>query len=440
VSTNGSHILMAATTAGYCDFNAPPYSCPSRLAAPAHLYMRVDDAITVEVSPGPDAIYQGMTEDGSKVFFTSEEGLTAADTDHSVDLYEWSEATGSITLLSQGNGNGNTDECAALWDTACDVKPLTTQRPDLDDKIASKSGDIYFYSPEQLDPANPGVKNERNLYVFRDGAVHYVTTLDTGTQIDRMQISPDGSHMAFLSPTQATAYVNEAPNDHGEPTKWEEMYTFDPATGQIVCASCIPSGVPPHTLVLDTGFAATGHNYNVRASQSGRFMADDGRVAFSTADPLVEADTNQKIDVYEFVDSHPQLITSGVSERDTQGGAVFYPTLHTGLEGLGHDGIDLYFSTFSTLVPQDLNGSFVKFYDARSGGGFPVERPLLPCTAADECHGDATQFPAPLTSGTSGDLGSRGNRQTKGQERRHHKRHHKRHHRRHHHKAGRGNG
>ena len=40
-------------------------------------------------------------------------------------------------------------------------------------------------------------------------------------------------------------------------------------------------------------------------------MADDGRVAFSTADPLVEADTNQKIDVYEFVDSHAQLITGG---------------------------------------------------------------------------------------------------------------------------------
>ena len=70
--------------------------------------------------------------------------------------------------------------------------PLKTERPDSDDPIASESGDVYFYSPEQLDPNNPGVLNEKNLYVYRHGAVKYVATLDANTSIDRIQISPDG--------------------------------------------------------------------------------------------------------------------------------------------------------------------------------------------------------------------------------------------------------
>ena len=443
VSDNGSHILMAATTNPFCE-NGFSNRCPSKLAFPAHLYMRVDGAITEEVSPGPDALYAGMTSDGSNVFFTSEDQLSPQDTDGSVDMYRWSEATDSLTLLSQGNGNGDTDECAASWDSGCDIRQVTTQRPDLDDTIASRSGDIYFYSPEQLDAQNPGVKNERNLYVYREGAVHYVTTFDPGTQVDRMQVSPDGSHMAFLSRTQATAYVNTQVDDLGRPTKWEEMYVFDPSNGNVLCASCIPSGAPPSILSEEPASSALSHGYDVKASQSGRFMADDGRVAFSTADALVSGDTNGKIDVYEFVDNRPQLISTGTGDRDTQGGAVFYPTLHTGFESISHDGVDLYFSTFETLVPEDRNGSFVKFYDARSNGGFAIPIGLLPCTAADECHGDTSGAAAALPIGTAGDLGSTGSaagpKPTKKQKQ-HAKKKKKRHGQRHHQPgAGRSHG
>ena len=39
-----------------------------------------------------------------------------------------------------------------------------------DDVYAESSGDVYFYSPENLDPDRPGIPNERNLYLAR-GAV-----------------------------------------------------------------------------------------------------------------------------------------------------------------------------------------------------------------------------------------------------------------------------
>ena len=55
----------------------------------SHLYMRVDGAITYDVSQGHDVNYVGATEDGSKVYFTSDEQLTGEDNDASVDLYMW---------------------------------------------------------------------------------------------------------------------------------------------------------------------------------------------------------------------------------------------------------------------------------------------------------------------------------------------------------------
>jgi hypothetical protein len=151
---------------------------------------------------------------------------------------------------------------------------------------------------------------------------------------------------------------------------------------------------------------------HVLASQSGRFMSDDGRVAFTTSDALVSQDTNGILDVYEFVDGRPQLITSGTGERDRfPGGLLIYPTHFVGLEAVSADGVDIYFSTYETLVDEDINGSFLKFYDARTNGGFIPPPPELPCTAADECHGPESASPTPPEVGTGTHLGDGGNAQ-----------------------------
>ena len=107
-------------------------------------------------------------------------------------------------------------------------------------------------------------------------------------------------------------------------------------------------------------------------------------------------------DVYEYVDGRPQLITTGQGNRDFTGGSEVFSLLasaaYTGLEAVSHNGVDVYFSTFDTLVKRDHNGEFIKFYDARTGGGFPEEPELLPCEAADECHGRRQ-----LAAGAAGD-------------------------------------
>ena len=133
------------------------------------------------------------------------------------------------------------------------------------------------------------------------------------------------------------------------------------------------------------------------ASQSGRFMSDDGRVVFATSDALVEGDTNGLVDVYEFVGGRPQLISSGTAQADLLPGNHFYPGEYTGVEAISHDGVDIFFSTYDTLAPdEDFNGQFMKFYDARTNGGFTPPPAHLPCVAADECHGDENPAPGDL--------------------------------------------
>jgi hypothetical protein len=424
VSTDGSHILMTTEEAGG-----------------VNLYMRVNDAVTYEIAHGKKTIRLiGMTNDGSKVVFASRDQVTEDDEDLlfgsfpiNNDIYVWEEQTDQITRISQGNGAGNAEQCEPPEGIGpfCSAVPLRTERPDSDDPIASESGDVYFFSPEQLDPDNPGVFNEKNLYVYRHGAVKYVATLDANSSINRIQISPDGSHVAFLTSARLTSYDNQG---------WREMYTFNPETGVIRCVSCIPDGDPPTILRPPEDPTDPFQTPNrispskdVMASASGRFMADDGRTVFATSDSLVESDTDGTVDVYEFAGGRPQLITSGTSQSDLLVGTRFFPGEYTGVEAISRDGQDIYFSTFDTLAPQeDFNGPFLKFYDARTNGGFPAPAAHLPCVAADECHGEENPGPAPAAIGTTADLGPvhEGSRKVRKRKRHHRRRRaHRRHHR-----------
>jgi hypothetical protein len=414
VSTDGSHVLMSTKAPGGKE--RIYYSFESGVFANEHLYMSINDHEHFDVSKGEDGenhavSFAGMTEDGSEVYFTSAEQLTAEDTDSSVDIYRWDSATHETTLVSKGStpGSGNGTSCSPIggWTGGCsaEVVParpyhpagLTGTAPADDTVMALRAGDIYFYSPEQLDGAR-GLPNARNLYVYRNGSVHFVATLESNQGAERMNVSPDGSHMALITRSPLTAYDSAGHT---------EMYVYDAVTRSIRCVSCRPDGNPPIS--------------DVEGSQDGIFMTEDGRAFFSTKDSLVDIDTDGVSDVYEFVDGRPQLISSGTAE--TEGNEY----QQAGLVGVTEDGIDAFFSTFSTFVPEDENGGLMKFYDARTNGGFPFNKPAAPCAAADECHGASSSAPANPVIGTGANLGERGNLHP-AKHHRHHRRH-RRHHR-----------
>src|SRR5262249_30708188 len=126
--------------------------------------------------------------------------------------------------------------------------------------------------------------------------------------LGRLQVTPDGNFLAFVATSRLTSYNNEG---------FGEMYRFDMQTHTLICVSCRPDGERPTDSVL--------------ASLGGRFISDDGRVFFTTPDPLVATDTNTGVrefkllttvliqragyDVYEYADGRPQLITPGTGSE-----------------------------------------------------------------------------------------------------------------------------
>lgn len=429
VSSDGSHILMAATTSEHCSvfvYGKYGFRCPYILASPAILYERVNDAVTREVTKGELAYFVGMSKDGSKVDFTTTAQLVPEDQDTSSDMYQYNADTNQWTLISQEGSLGSTDNCTATWTEKCGVQAITPERilgsegyettartPGVDDQIAYANGDVYFYSPEDLQPGEVGGDGQRNLYLYHNGHVQLVTTFEPGTEVERSTISGDGKHAAFLTKSSLTSYDSE---------RHDEVYAYNAETRTMRCASCNPSGAKP-----------MNGSHVVTVSESGPFMADDGRTFFATKEALVPQDTDGIRDVYEYTQGHAQLITSGTGDRDSTGGletvSFFFGNTQTGLESVSRDGTDVFYSTFESLVPEDKNGSFVKVYDARTNGGFDFTPELGSCSAADECHEQGSEPPPPAAIATAGSLGAGGNLRHEGTG---HKKRHGRH-RRHRH-------
>jgi hypothetical protein len=412
VSEDGSRVLMSLSAPG--EDNCV-YYC-AQLAENLHLYMYVKGHGTYDVSKDFKGIdrgvhYAGIASEGSEVFFTSPDQMTADDTDQSSDVFRWDMSSNQLTRLSTGvPGTGNSDDCSGSWTTRCgaEVVPAshecvregkTERRFCGDSPIALNTGEVYFYSPEQLDAGARGIGGSRNLYVWRNGSPRFVATIDGERPIQRINVSWDGKWMAFLTKTQVTPYDNAGHS---------EMYRYDAENRSVVCVSCRPDGKPPTS--------------DTKASINGYFMSNDGRTFFGTEDALVNRDADGVTDTYEYVGGRPQLISNGA---ETGNGTDFVPI---GFLGVTADGANAFFTTYQTLVGQDENGAFYKIYDARTNGGFPFEKPPAPCGAADECHGPGNPAPDTMRIGSGANLGHSGNYSAKKKKRHHgkHRSHHKR--------------
>ena len=136
-----------------------------------HLYMRDTSNSTTTPIDDPrsngQAIYEGAAQDGSKVFFTSDEGLGGnANTDN--EVYEFNTVTKTVTPVSggsDGTADGNAIGVAA---------------------ISNDGSHVYFTAnADNLDPNATGTANAPNLYVFNTNAplasaTTFIATLDEG--------------------------------------------------------------------------------------------------------------------------------------------------------------------------------------------------------------------------------------------------------------------
>lgn len=411
---------------------------------PSQIFVRLDGSKTLEVSklatqtcievpcPGavsrPNAIFQGASADGSRVFFTTKGVLVTGDTDKENDLY--------MTRIACPEGGTDTCEPAQRQVSAvvqvshdqiagqpAEVQGVLALTPD-----ASR---IYFVARGTLSqgPNAEGrvpIEGADNLYLYDSvsGAPPvFIADLCSGpglsgTALD-LKCPPNLHESAGQGNESAEGQVNDTKlwlatvreaqtNGNGTSlllTSYGQLRPGDTDTAKDVYKYDATSGALERVSIGEDGYDANGNGdgydattpmvnfgearISAQADMGTRAISEDGtRVTFSTAEPLSPDAVNGLPNVYEWQRA-PGSTEGTVSLVST--GASIVPVEDVVLSPSGRD---LFFSTSQNLLPQDTDGA-PDVYDARLGGGFPpAPAPRLPCSS-DACQGPLTN-PAPL--------------------------------------------
>jgi hypothetical protein len=381
--------------------------------------------------------FTGASADGSVVFFTDSQRLTADASppdpnpfDYTLDLYR----------CEVGPVEGGTPGCTSLVDLSAPAEP--GEKAEVLGTILGQSEDgsrAYFVARGVLDTApneagDIAVAGEPNIYLWEEGeGRRFIATLsqqdrpDWGTRLEggsdtqgfetkqSASASPDGRYLAFMSQRSLTGYDNRAAKSE-EPV--EEVFRYDASEERLDCASCDPSGASPTgTLSNPTGEVNnrvdTQGNWKKRwvsailpapqeseptrgvAFHRPRLVHDDGRVFFNAVDPLVSADSNGEWDVYQYEARGTGDCTSsseGAAIGRSAAGCVSLISSGTSEEEASfidssESGDDVFFITPARLSVTDEDEE-ADVYDARAGG-IPATLPVI-----NECLGEACQ-PAP---------------------------------------------
>ena len=431
---------------------------------------------------GGEAVFQLASADGSRVFFTDLNRLTAdsgAESPGKADLYECavveSEAGGLECRL--------TDLTPEAGGEAAEVQGAVLG--------ASEDGSyLYFVAdgaltgPEQNaehEAARPG---RPNLYLRHEGRTTFIAGLSGADSPDwsskasatlTARVSPDGRWLAFMSERPLTGYDNRDAQS-GRPD--QEVFLYHAAAGaggegDLLCASCNPTGARPHGLEFEqissssSGLAALSSTFpptawiaanlpawSAYSGENGvlyqsRYLSDSGRLFFNSSDALVPQDSNGTEDVYQY---EPPAGGEEAPPGDTC--ALSSPTYSPASQGCvslissgasaeqsafldaSESGDDVFFLTAAQLSRRDTDTA-LDVYDARVGGGEP--QPARPV----ECEGDGCQLPAvPPADPTPGSLTfhGAGNVVEKPAKKKHAKKHRKHKKKAHHKRAGSNRG
>ena len=423
-----------------------------------HLYLR--DTITGQTlqldaaqgSPEPEkgsAEFQTASGDGSRVFFTDKQRLTADSTaqptfPEKADLYECEVV----------------EEAGKL---ACRLNDLTVD-PGGHAAVqgflfgAGEDGSSAYLIAQGVLAGNQNGSGERaeaggeNLYgLYLNGAswsTAFIAQLSSedspewegnrvaDTAFLTARVSANGRYLAFMSNASPTGYDNR---DQASGKRDEEVYLYDSQQAGLTCVSCNPTGARPHG-VLDTVesgeglgllvdrrkvWAESGHEHSLAGNIPGwtaqnlvsalfqsRYLNDEGRLFFNSPDYLVPQAKSGKEAVYEYEPTGVgscespsggcvSLISSGSSNRES---AFLEAT---------PSGNDVFFLTAAQLLPQDTDATF-DIYDARvCTQASPCLTPPTPappgCSEANACRPSEPGQQAPQGASGSATVTGQGN-------------------------------
>jgi hypothetical protein len=430
VSAEGSRIFFEAGGDLYVREN--PDAAQSALG-PKDECLDSGEACTIQLDspnagaagPGGGGKFLAANATGTKVFFMDQAsaGLTSTTVEGSgLNLYEYS--------LPTGTGAPGT---------------LTDLTPDSEVNVLGVAGageeDSYFYfvadgmlsESGQSSHGAVAQAGEPNMYVVHEGRIKFVATLDPATDFcdweaaecvddegasrlhggSTTRVSANGKYIAFNSDLQLTGYENEGPhcvplNEQSEPilrvgseggeiTSYsagacQEIFLYRAEAGQLECVSCNPNGAPPVRPALLRFPVAASQDHSMDNSHLQRNVSDSGAVFFESQDPLVTAASNGKVNVYEYQNGQPLLLSSGTGEANS----IFLEATPSGS--------DVFFATNHQMTISDTDAAY-DIYDAREGGGFVELSASATGCEGETCKGATQPVPAfspPASTGFSG--------------------------------------
>jgi len=415
VSADGAVVYFTAQHIEGCTGNQPPVD---------ELYARIDGAQTVSISEptagvGGDctqcddsepkaAVFQGASEDGSKVFFLSNQKLLPGAKGENLYEYDFHAESGKRVVL------------------------VAAEVPDVA-RISEDGSHVYFVSKLTLTTA-PNANTDKaeegayNLYVYatQTGAPSFIANLLTveeeqtirnrvenseqlANEIDRrihiaaedehrpFETTPNGRYLAFVNPRDLTG------DDTGTAA---QIFEYDSETDRVARVSVGQRGdyLCPSSGRVEEGYNCDGNTNNTAeaatilsparseestptAAASELSLSQTGAVFFGSSDALTPAAVGERENIYEYHEGNVYLISPGDEAAPLQ-------PPETRLLDTNESGGDVFFSTTDSLLPQHTDTQ-ASWYDARSGGGFPA--PLVP----PACVGDACQGPLSTTPPTS---------------------------------------
>jgi hypothetical protein len=339
-----------------------------------------------------DAVFQGASLDGSKVFFTTEQELLPGAEGTNLYEYDFDAPAGekisraSVPLVGQA-----------------EVQGLA--------RISEDGSHVYFVARGILTEAPNGVEDsaiagEDNLYVYeRDarfptGRTSFVATLVPGDSGDwapaderPVLSSRDGGFLVFTSVADLT---NETLNGN------MQVFQFDAATGGLVRASAGQNGYNENdrTPVVGSnivdGFPSSYSYAHVDSptSANGVQAPEDGAVFFESPDPLTPLALADRLNsagqnvsnIYEYRAGNVYLLSDG---RDV---STLNATPGVFLIGSDPSGGDVFFYMVDSLIGRD-GDTEQDIYDARAEGGIP-EPALTPGCVGETCQGTLAAAPA----------------------------------------------
>jgi hypothetical protein len=384
-------------------------------------------------APKMPAVFQGASEDGSKVFFLSEQQLFSGAQTMNLYEYDFENVEGSRVVRVSAGSPG------AVGSVSPEVQGVA--------RVSEDGTHVYFVAKGVLTTGQNAEHREpqagkNNLYLFeRDstfpsGRTTFIATLSSETQAELaqheqpcealsgepkeeceepyveeynkqngadaedwsekdehrpVQATPDGRFLVFRSVADLTP---------GDTSSEPQVFEYDSVKEELVRVSVGQSGYARGATESNTHGSSilrpkyAGAFYPSEVDKGLTVSADGSEVVFNSAGGLTAGSEGAAAvgaeSAYEY--------RSSGSEGTIAGGDVYVisdgvNTRNAELVGIDPSGQDIFFETSDPLVAQDVDTQF-SVYDARAGGGFSSLPGVTECTG-EACQGEPASVSPP---------------------------------------------